>query len=223
MNFAIPRNDDVDLILYIWKIIDLPSISYNNLLYKISFETFISPPDKTILFLDKMIKNNVLILSEEKIISLSKELEKKLKSWQLTSKNSILQKFSSRKKTEVLKSDTSSSFNALLMSFSDKGTINRAAVISDEAFNIKEIKLDIGLIDAEVHGTQKEHYYIKIDRQNKLILHNCNDFQERKAENKKFCKHLAKFFLFLKEKDEKIIISILNDIALNINDWDFKS
>ncbi|HEY0090046.1 MAG TPA: hypothetical protein VGB37_14465, partial [Candidatus Lokiarchaeia archaeon] len=117
----------------------------------------------------------------------------------------------------------SSSFNALLMSFSDKGTINRAAVISDEAFNIKEIKLDLGLIDAEVHGTQKEHYYIKIDRQNKLILHNCNDFQERKAENKKFCKHLAKFFLFLKEKDEKIIVSILNDIALNINDWDFKS
>jgi len=39
MNFAIPRNNNSETLLYIWKIIDLPSISQKDLLYKISFES----------------------------------------------------------------------------------------------------------------------------------------------------------------------------------------
>jgi len=45
MNFAIPRKSETDFLLYIWKIIDLPMISKNDLIYEISFKLFFDSPE----------------------------------------------------------------------------------------------------------------------------------------------------------------------------------
>jgi len=227
MNFSLPLKNNEELILYIWKIIDLPNISINDLLYKISFELFLQSPEEALEFIQRSIKRNLLKKDEKDYLRLSQNLEKKLKNWQLERKNIISSKFNSSRKIDSLiddlKAEKGSDFSTLIKAFLDKNTINRAANLSDKAFKINSLDFDKGLIKAEVVGSKKEYYLIEIDAENKILYHDCYDFETRRAENKKFCKHLAKLFLLLKEKNERNIVVFLNKIAENINDWKFSS
>ncbi len=227
MNISLPRKSTEELLLFIWKIIDLPNISINDLLYKISFELFLQSPEEALEFIQHSIKRNLLKKDDKDYLKLSQNLDKKLKNWQLERKNIISSKFNSSRKIDSLivdlKAEKGSDFSTLIKAFLDKNTINRAANLSDEAFKINALDFDKGLIKAEVAGSKKEYYIIEIDTKNKILYHNCNDFETRRAENKKFCKHIAKLFLLLKEKNERNIVVFLNKIAKNINDWEFSS
>lgn len=227
MNISLPRKSTEELLLFIWKIIDLPNISINDLLYKISFELFLQSPEEALEFIQHSIKRNLLKKDDKDYLKLSQNLDKKLKNWQLERKNIISSKFNSSRKIDSLivdlKAEKGSDFSTLIKAFLDKNTINRAANLSDEAFKINALDFDKGLIKAEVAGSKKENYIIEIDTKNKILYHNCNDFETRRAENKKFCKHIAKLFLLLKEKNERNIVVFLNKIAENINDWEFSS
>ncbi|MFX0188235.1 MAG: hypothetical protein ACFE8A_10915 [Candidatus Hodarchaeota archaeon] len=227
MNFSLPRKNIEELILSIWKIIDLPNISMNDLLYKISFELFLQSPEEALEFIQSSIKSNLLKKDEKDYLKLSQNLNKKLKNWQLERKNIISSKITSSRKIDSLiddlKAERGSDFSSLIKVFLDKNTINRAANVSDDAFKINILDFDKGLIKAEVVGSKKEYYLIEIDTKNKILYHNCNDFEMRRAKNKKFCKHLAKLFLLLKEKNERKVVVFLNKIAEDINDWEFSS
>ena len=61
MNFAIPRQDNTELSIYLWKIIDLPYIHLDDLLYKISYELFLFPPERATTFIKTLLKENLLI------------------------------------------------------------------------------------------------------------------------------------------------------------------
>ena len=224
MNFSTPRKNTEELILFIWKIIDLPNISINELLYKISFELFLQSPEEALEFIQRSIKINLLKKDENDYLKLSQNLDKKFKNWQLERKNIISSKInSSRKINSLIDAEKGSDFTTLIKAFLDKNTINRAANVSDDAFKINALDFNKGLIKAEVVGSKKEYYLIEIDTRNKILYHNCNDFETRRAENKKFCKHLAKLFLLLKEKNERNTVVFLNKIVEDINDWEFSS
>jgi len=77
--------------------------------------------------------------------------------------------------------ENDSNYNTLLKAFLDKGTINRAAILSDENFNIKEFDYNNGIITVEVVGIKESSYNIEINTKNKTLVHNCHDFQERRA------------------------------------------
>jgi len=79
MNFKIPRKNPSEMLLYIWKIIDLPNISMNDLLYTISFELFLLTPNKAQEFVQTSIKNNLLEIDGKNTLSLSEPLKKTLK------------------------------------------------------------------------------------------------------------------------------------------------
>ncbi|TFG23505.1 MAG: hypothetical protein EU529_07290 [Promethearchaeota archaeon] len=225
MIFKIPYNNDSELLLYIWKVIDLPNISMNELVYKISFELFLLSPEEALEFLQRSIKSNSLEKDDNSNLQLPQNSYKKLKTWQLKRKEIILTKLNSSRKFDSLiddfEAEKSSNFNTLLKSFLDKGTINRAATISNDAFKIDIFDFKKGLIKAHVAGSKEKSYNIEIDTKNKIIHHNCHDFETRRAINKKFCKHLARIFLLLKEESD--CIKFLNDIAENINEWEFSS
>ena len=55
MNFAIPRNNTSEMLLYIWKIIDLPYILYDDLVFRISFDLYLDPPEKAKIFINKIV------------------------------------------------------------------------------------------------------------------------------------------------------------------------
>lgn len=225
MNFEIPRNNASELLLYIMKIIDLPYTTINDLLYQISFELFILPPDKAVEFIKITIKNGLLKEDANQNVLLSQNLKNKLKSWQLKRKKTILNKLNSRinksSTTNIDKYEKDTNYNTLLKAFLDKGTINRAATISEAAFNITEFDSNKGIIKANVYGKKEDSYNIQINTKKRTLSHNCDDFEIRRAENKKFCKHLAKLFLILKEKNEESATKFLKEIAKNINEWKF--
>lgn len=225
MNLAIPNKDVSEFLLYIWKIIDLPKVSINDLLYKISFEFFLLPPEKALNFIQNSIKNNLLKKDVNETIALSPNLNKKCENWQQQRKNIISKKININKKKpsyeKSVKEEKGSNFNTLLKAFLDKGTINRAATVSNSAFNLKEFDLNKGIIKAEVTGTKEDLYFIEINTKKKILTHNCHDFHTKRSEKKKFCKHLVKLFLLLKEKNEVYTSSFLKSISDNINEWEF--
>ena len=74
MNLEIPRNNRSELIFFLWKIIDLPQISLNNLLYKISFELFLFPPEEATEFVDTCIENNLIVVNKKGDLSVYESL-----------------------------------------------------------------------------------------------------------------------------------------------------
>ena len=225
MNLAIPRENNTELLLYIWKIIDLPYITLNNLLYKISYELVLIPPDKASLFVKDCLNNNLLTKDVNGKVSLSTPLNEKLITWQKERKNEIIEKKNTTKKTaqiiNIIEKDETTSFGILLKLFVEKGTINRAANISSTDFDIKELDTTKGVMKSTVSGSKEEPYYIEIDINKKLLKHNCHDFETRRSKNKHFCKHLARFFLLLKEKNKDSAEFFLKDLAENIDKWEF--
>lgn len=213
--------------MYIWKIINLPYISFNDLLYIISFELFLYNPKEAEEFITNAIKRKYLIQDDNNNLRLSENLSLELKGWQENRKNEILQKINSIKRKNELEyqfqQNNKSEFNILLKGFSDKPTLNRAVSILGSAFKFQLINLNKGLIKASVRGSEDQPYIIEIDSNNKSIMHNCHDFQTRKSKEKRFCKHLVRLFLLLKEKDETSSVSLLKKISVEIEEWDFSN
>lgn len=218
------------MVLYIWKIIELPFISLSDLIYELSFELFLFSPNGASQFIQKVVDNNFLIEISNNTFKLPPNLEQKLNNWHKKRKAQILKKIeSSKKETQEIGNfnknnlNNLNKFNNLLKAFLDKGTINRAATVSDSAFNIIKFDPKSKIIKAEVKGSNDALYNIEISINDKLIKHNCRDFQTNRAKNKKFCKHLAKLFLLLKKKNEKSASFFLESITNEINNWDFLS
>jgi hypothetical protein len=225
MNFSIPRNSNSEMILYIWKIIELPYITLNELTYKLSFDLFLFSPKDAKAFINKAIHSGFLTINNDNKLSLSEDLSLELEQWHKKRKVEIKKKVNnSAKATQYTKNFTkngSNKFNILLKAFLDAGTINRAVLVSDSAIVINTFDLHPRVIKAEVKGSQKTPYIIEISTNEKVLKHDCHDFQTKRAQNKKFCKHIAKLFLLVKEKDEKEATIFLETITKDINKWDF--
>ncbi len=211
--------------LYIWKIIELPFISTSDLAYKISFELFLFSPKDAKEFIKKAIHNGLLIVGDNNKLSLSDDLALELKNWHKKRRVEISKKVNKTKSitqyTEKFKKNDSNKFNILLKAFLDSGTINRAVLVSDSAITLRIIEPQGKIIKAEVQGSRKIPYLIEISTIEKVLKHDCHDFKTKRVQNKKFCKHLAKLFLLLKERDEKGATTLLENIAKDINKWEF--
>jgi len=227
VNFAIPRGNTSEMVLHIWKIIELPSIQQDDFLHVISFELFLFSPKEAKEFIKTAIHEGYLILEGDERIKLSKSLALKLNKWHEKRKTYISEKikdvndfneFSNESKNKDV-----NKFKILLKALLDKGTINRAVAESDSAYKFNTFDSKQKIIKAEVQGSQKIPYNIDINISEKVIKHNCLDFQTKRAENKKFCKHLAKLFLLLKIKNADLATYFLESITKDINNWKFLS
>jgi len=224
VNFAIPRGNTSEMVLHIWKIIELPSIQQDDFLHIISFELFLFSPKEAMEFINVAIHDGYLILEGDERIKLSKSLALELNKWhekrkmQISEKIKDVNEFSNGSKNKDV-----NKFKILLKALLDKGTINRAVAESDSAYKFRIIDPEQKIIQAKVQGSQKIPYNIEINISEKVIKHNCLDFQTKRAENKKFCKHLAKLFLLLKIKNADLALYFLESITKDINNWKFLS
>ena len=213
--------------LYIWKIIELPYISKSDLIYKISFEIFLFSPNDAAEFIKKSVHDGFLIEDNDNKLSLSEDLALQLKNWHKKRRVDIRKKIKEStnivQKIDNFKKNSANKFNTLLKAFLDKGTINRAVLVSNNAIIINSFDPHGKCIKAEVKGSRNTPYLIEISKNEKVVKHDCHDFQTKRAQNKKFCKHLAKLFLLLKEKDEKGANLFLENITKDINKWNFVS
>jgi len=86
----------------------------------------------------------------------------------------------------------------------------------ERALDIPDSAVDIKVEDRRIEAKVKE-YTVVIDLDEKIIIHNCEDWRKR-VDSKKFCKHVAKVFLMIpKEK----ALKVLNDIISNFEEWSF--
>jgi hypothetical protein len=225
MKISFPRNNLKEMIIYIWKIIEYSQISKKELLYRLSFNLSLFSPEEAQIFIEKSIENNYLLEKGKDLIELSPELEKKLKNWQNERKDAILKKIKENKEAvqikENFRKNKKSTFNILLKAFLDKGTLNRAVTISDDSIRISIFDVSKGILKAQISGSKEKPYIVNINTEKKSLKHDCQDFQTKRLANKKFCKHLVKLFLFLKENDEDSAKELLEAITDNIEDWGF--
>lgn len=67
----------------------------------------------------------------------------------------------------------------------------------------------------EIKGS-KQSYFLRIDRKNKALVHNCEDWIRRGMRDYKLCKHFGRIFQEIYEKEAKEIL-----IDLFLNPWAF--
>ena len=98
-----------------------------------------------------------------------------------------------------------------LLHFTDAGRINRGEKIKNSELVI--------LLSSEDHlmGEVRD-YYIDVDLGQKVIKHNCDDWRKGRG-NKRFCKHLVKFFSGLPPGQATRVLSLIWD---NIDGWSFE-
>ncbi|MFO8019406.1 MAG: hypothetical protein R6U96_12285 [Promethearchaeia archaeon] len=223
--FRVPKKAS-EILLYIWKIIEQPAISLDDLLYQVSFNLFVLPPKKAKAFINLALKKNLLRKVDGNKVALSHSLQEQLERWQQNREETIKKNIAD---SQVISPGTDSSlaeepeFSVLYKAFADKGTINRAVSVSRESFTFKKFDKTQGIIKAEVQGSKDDPYEIEIDQNTQLVKHDCHDYKARRKQNKKFCKHLAKFFLILKDKDEKFSMQLLQNLSQTVDQWSFES
>lgn len=228
MDLTIPRKNLSDMIIYIWKIIGLSSISLNDLLFRLSFELFLFEPKEAKEFVETAISKN-FVISDGDNLKLSRELNQELTTWQLKRKEEISERITSSEKIKELKFEKrnllkdSNQFKDLFKIFVDEITAGRSASILHSDIKILKFDDKTGMLKATVKGSQENHYTIEINIKLKTLKHDCFDFQTKKIKSKKFCKHLARLFLLLKEQDESLVIYFLKEIGNDINNWQFIS
>lgn len=106
---------------------------------------------------------------------------------------------------------TGQSLENLLQEFMGAERLKRARKIKDEEITVEE--LSDSIIKASVRG-----YHIVIDIGNKVVLHDCADW-DKLIPQKKFCKHLGKLMLTI---DEDKALRALRKISAEIEFWKFK-
>jgi hypothetical protein len=224
MDLKIPRKNTLEMVLYVWKIIGLPSISQEDFIYTVSFNLFLFDSIAAKNFISLAVEEGLILKSPNNILSLSNNLKYKLQKWQDEKKTSIREKLKAIqmvRRIENTPKDESTDFTTLFRIFVDDATLTRTASILQSDIKYLEKDLDQGIISAKVKGSKEISYSIEINLVNKFIHHDCHDYETRKSKNKKLCKHLAKIFLMLKDENESKTILLLSEIATQINEWSF--
>jgi hypothetical protein len=98
-----------------------------------------------------------------------------------------------------------------LLHFTDPGRINRGE-------NIRNSELDISFKSDSQLTAEIRDYYIDLDLNQQVIKHNCDDWRKG-VSNKRFCKHLVKFFMTLPSGQS---IQLLSRIWGDIESWSFE-
>ncbi len=213
-----------ELIIYIWRSLDLPSIGREELIYYISFELFLLKPNKSVQLVNELIKKGFLVEKSGKIF-LSKELREDFNTWQKKENEKVKNALEDINLKAISLNDLSKerkgSFNMLLKELSDESTLNRSVSVSTNSFTFHELNIDQGIIKGEVRGTKEKSYKFEVELNKKKITHDCHDFLTRKSRQKKLCKHLIKLFLILKSENESKTEKILTNIIEELDNWEF--
>jgi uncharacterized protein YecE (DUF72 family) len=101
--------------------------------------------------------------------------------------------------------------NDLLHLFMDDSRLNRAKTIKDDEVKIEQASED-GL------KARVREYHISIDVKNRMILHDCADWN-RTAPVRQFCKHVGKVMLLA---PENVAVGILRKMGAEREKWNFK-
>lgn len=94
---------------------------------------------------------------------------------------------------------------------------------------IKKVKIKtLDMVNSEtiisVIAGSEQNYNLFIDLKNRIIKHDCPNYINERMKSKRFCKHITKAFLYIKEKSgEQYTTNILRSMYIHLDKWEFKS
>jgi len=176
MNFSVP-SDKRQRILYIWKIIDSPSINIDELHNFLTFELFLAPLEEVKKIIREALDLKFLIedpKSEE--VSLSDSLKVEFEKWQDKGEEKI------KKIHHILRR-------------SWRHPIKRSKALTMDKLNfIDEIS---GKIEDKDENGKLISYNFEISPKDRKITHNCPEYNKLRKKQKKLCPHLGRVFIKL--------------------------
>lgn len=221
-----PPQELRDMVFYIWKIIDVPSINIDKLIQIISLDLYIATPPNSRLLISKAINSGYLIENKEtEEVQLAIKLRQEFDEWQQFGhqKNHRINQILNEWWRSPINIDEDFRFNALLRDFIDETIWNKG-----NKFRSSWIQLQPSSNPKIFHGNVKEIndngeilYKFEIDQEKRKITHNCVDFQQVRKSQKRFCTHLAAVLAKLYASNKVITLNLVEDLVNFHEAWSF--
>jgi hypothetical protein len=187
-------SDISNLVLYALRALGNQQVTFQQLWLFLSFDIRQIKPSEAKHLIKRLIDKGDLTLQDE-VLVLSEKMRDKIEA---------PVSFKMEKEASPLKE-----LGDLLSHFVGQKRLSSAVGIEDSAVDIKVLSETPARIEARIQGTRV--YHLKLDEDTKIIRHDCPDWL-RKRKLRRFCKHVAKFFLMI-ERDEavRLITSLLEE------------
>ena len=111
-------------------------------------------------------------------------------------------------------------FGKYLYQLAHKHTIYKAATQKSDNYEIYKYDKINHIIRVIIYRKNKNPSFMQLNLSKNLITHNCREFNINKVK-KRFCKHLVKLFLLLKESNKEYSLFLLKKICNNIDRFNF--
>ncbi|MHA1729177.1 MAG: hypothetical protein ACTSWY_10650 [Promethearchaeota archaeon] len=238
MILTIPDNVD-DFFKQIWKIIGLQRITKEDLIYYICYK--MNLPYRPTLINKKIkeaIENGHLVelkTDSRRKLTISKKIRDELRKendllkihfsslfpiqcqWDRIEDNIDPWMFSENNKDK-----SKDEFKTLLKEVFSPGEINNGARVELNRIKYKTLDDKGHIIDARIDGSKKGVVYVlKIDINNRKIIHNCDDFIRNRINKKQMCKHFFKTIANLKSVSYNLGIKFLKSLKKGRDKWEF--
>jgi len=226
MNFSVP-SDKRQRILYIWKIIDSPSINIDELYNFLTFELFLAPLEEVKEIIKEAFDLKFLIedtKSEE--VSLSDSLKADFEKWQDKGEEKIKKIHHILRKAwrSPIKIDEKMKFEILVDDLIDPSTKKKASNFRSKALTIDKLNF-IDEINGKIEDKDENgkliSYNFVISPKDRKITHNCPEYNKLRKKQKKLCPHLGRVFMKLNITNSKETLKLLEDIVEKREKWEF--
>jgi len=227
MVLAPPRMENPkNLLLFFWQIIDLTRINIDLLKNTMAFEFKIGSPEKCAAFIRQAITEKILIEHpDEEEVELCLELKQEFERWQQDGaiRSNRIRDLLNQSWRPPIDLGENATFTVLLNDLSDSTVQDKASKMLASKASIESQDFT-GIISGCVQHRQDNDEEIplsfKIDCKNRLIIHQCYEYDHLRKAQKKFCVHLTKVLMKL-AKDGQNTTRLLRDMVYNKAIWQF--
>jgi hypothetical protein len=228
MNVTPPQNLR-DLILFIWKIVDSPTISKDRLVNIIALDLYLVTPPNAREMITKAIESGFLSENRElEEISLANPLMEEFTKWQAEGevKAKQIQAILHRKWRPPFEIDENFRYNVLIRDIIDELSWSRAQKIRSSW-----IKFQIESPGEQLQGTMKEPssdgemaselpFDIRISQ--RTIIHSCPEYNQLRKAQKKLCTHLGAVVVKMYAQDKVMTTKFIEDLIEQREQWIFQ-
>lgn len=226
MNFSVP-SDNRQRILYIWKIIDSPSINIDELHNFLTFELFLAPLEEVKKIIREALDLKFLVEdSKSEEVSLSNSLKIDFEKWQDKGEEKIkkIHNVLSKSWRPPIKIDEKMKFEILEDDLIDPASKKKARIIRSKALLMDKINFTdeiSGKIEDKDKNGKLVSYDFNISPKNRKIIHSCPEYNKLRKKQKKLCPHLGRVFIKLNNTHNEETLKLLEDIVEKREKWEF--
>ncbi len=226
MNFSVP-SDKRQRILYIWKIIDSPSLNIDDLYNFLTFELFLAPLEEVKKIVGEALDLEYLVEdSKSEEVSLSNSLKVEFEKWQDKGEEKIekIHNILSNSWRSPIQIDEKMKFEIFEDDLIDPSTKKKASLFRSKALSIDKInfvdEISGNIEDKDENGNLISYHFI-ISPKNRKISHSCPEYNKLRKKQKKFCPHLGRVFIKLNITNNEETLKLLEDLVEKREKWEF--